>query len=82
MKGLVLHGGEDMVVEVRSSGIETDSFHKPVRVSNRVLGKFWGLRKVMGQGEEREIEPPHPRAIPDIHRTRMEMILEHHCPLT
>lgn len=39
-----------MVVEVRSSGIETDSFHKPVRVSNRVLGKFWGLRKVMGAG--------------------------------
>lgn len=46
------------MVEVRSSGIETDSFHKPVRVSNRVLEKFWGLRKVMGQGEDREIEPP------------------------
>lgn len=63
------------MVEVRSSDIETDSFHKPVRVSNRVLGKFWGLQKVMAQGEDGEIEPPHPRAIPEIHRTRRELTL-------
>lgn len=39
-----------MVVEVRSSGIETDSFHKLVRASNRVLGEVLGLLKVMGAG--------------------------------
>lgn len=45
-----------MMVEVRSSDTETDSSHKPVRVSKRALGKFWGLQKVMGQGEDGEVE--------------------------